>query len=363
MANLKNTPTLPSDTGSPLYQHLRDQIRQRIYSGELPRGQQLPTEAQLTRQYDVSNITVRRAMQELVAEGLLIRSPGKGTFVNPSPFTATYNLLFVHSLELSFDYPYTGLIFKGISKANQPAIQFRLETLGLPPRLTQDGEDQRVLELVEHDQIHGILAMPFIQHETLAELAEKIPVVQLGYISKPIAGVTTIRYALRPAILDVALQRCAETQRKHVGIITEPDPGQTVLGQSIPDALAEHGYTPDPDRIRSAPWGLNGGHQAASELLRDHPDIDAILAADDMQALGAITAVHAAGKTPGKDVAVIGVGNLLGDHSHAQLTTIDQQIEYGAQLGAQTLLDLLRGKKRIRKEIPIEPKLIVRQTG
>ena len=148
-----------------------------------------------------------------------------------------------------------------------------------------------------------------------------------------------------------------------IGIITDPTPGQTVREQAIPEALANHGYTPDTDYIRSAPWGVNGGHAAASELLRDHPDIDAILTADDMQALGALTAVHAAGKMPGKDVAVIGVGNLLGDHSHAQLTTIDQQIEHGAQLGAQTLLDRLRGKKRIPKEIPIAPKLIARQTG
>jgi DNA-binding GntR family transcriptional regulator len=44
----------------------------------------LPTEAEIASQYSVSRQTVRRAFQDLVAEGLVFRVPGKGTFATPS---------------------------------------------------------------------------------------------------------------------------------------------------------------------------------------------------------------------------------------------------------------------------------------
>jgi DNA-binding GntR family transcriptional regulator len=53
----------------------------KIESGEWPAGNQIPTEDELCRIYDVSKVTVREAIQELVREGYLKRLQGKGTFV------------------------------------------------------------------------------------------------------------------------------------------------------------------------------------------------------------------------------------------------------------------------------------------
>ncbi len=69
----------------PLYYQLENILREKIRSGELSRGEKLPTENELIEQYGVSRTTVRQALAALVKEGLLERVAGRGTFVKQIP--------------------------------------------------------------------------------------------------------------------------------------------------------------------------------------------------------------------------------------------------------------------------------------
>ncbi len=62
------------------YRTLAAQIRNAIRHGEYADGHQLPTEEQLAASYSVSRQTVRRAMQDLVSEGIIYRVAGRGTY-------------------------------------------------------------------------------------------------------------------------------------------------------------------------------------------------------------------------------------------------------------------------------------------
>ena len=68
-------------TNTPLYQQVLEDLRAKIEDGTYPLGAKLPSEVELIKIYDVSRITVRRAVSELVSEGILVKEQGRGTFV------------------------------------------------------------------------------------------------------------------------------------------------------------------------------------------------------------------------------------------------------------------------------------------
>lgn len=72
---------LHSDSVSPLYRQLMQRIRADIASGVYPVHSRIPSEAELGDAYQVSRVTVRKALSELTREGLLRRMQGKGTYV------------------------------------------------------------------------------------------------------------------------------------------------------------------------------------------------------------------------------------------------------------------------------------------
>ena len=72
---------LQAESFSPLYQQLMQRIRGDIERGVYPTGSRIPPEHELEKLYQVSRVTVRRALSELTSEGLLERKQGKGTFV------------------------------------------------------------------------------------------------------------------------------------------------------------------------------------------------------------------------------------------------------------------------------------------
>lgn len=73
--------TIDGDTRLPRYQLLRDAIVARIVDGAWPVGGAIPTEADLAKTAGVAVGTVRKAIDLLVADGVLVREQGRGTFV------------------------------------------------------------------------------------------------------------------------------------------------------------------------------------------------------------------------------------------------------------------------------------------
>jgi GntR family transcriptional regulator len=75
----------------PMYQSIADDLKNKIESGALPGGTQIPTEDSLQKDYNASRNTIRDAIKQLVSLGLVQTRPGQGTFVVPKvdPFVTT----------------------------------------------------------------------------------------------------------------------------------------------------------------------------------------------------------------------------------------------------------------------------------
>ncbi|HBH14385.1 MAG TPA: GntR family transcriptional regulator [Leclercia adecarboxylata] len=87
--------TINKQSKLPMYAQLFERITQKIASGELKEGDQLPFERELCQRYEISRTTVRQAMSELEKEGYIKKVHGKGMFIAPQ--VVKQNLMTIYS--------------------------------------------------------------------------------------------------------------------------------------------------------------------------------------------------------------------------------------------------------------------------
>ncbi|HEW4518775.1 TPA: GntR family transcriptional regulator [Streptococcus pneumoniae] len=87
----------------PKYQYIKDELKNKIISGQFSSGDKFYTEAELISMYDVSSITVVRALNDLAKDGYIVRQQGKGTFVSRA---RKHKLVYLEKLGLRGDQFY-----------------------------------------------------------------------------------------------------------------------------------------------------------------------------------------------------------------------------------------------------------------
>jgi GntR family transcriptional regulator len=100
-----------SPTFSPLYRQIKELVLQSLDAGEWKPGEPIPSEVELSARFGVSQGTVRKAIDELAAENLLVRRQGKGTFVasHSEPVTQ-FRFLRLHPNEGEREQPESRLL-------------------------------------------------------------------------------------------------------------------------------------------------------------------------------------------------------------------------------------------------------------
>ncbi|MFJ2092903.1 LacI family DNA-binding transcriptional regulator [Streptomyces sp. NPDC087901] len=191
------------------------------------------------------------------------------------------------------------------------------------------------------------------------------------------AGLPAVLYArparpVRISYVDLAHQDGARLAAEHLltrgcrRIATITGPLNVPAGQErlagFRDTMTQHGHPYIP--IAEGQFTQESGEAAMERLLVEHPDLDAVFAANDLMAMGACHVLREHGKRVPEDVAVIG----FDDSSAASacrppLTTVRQPVEAMAAEMARLLIDRLSKPDGATTSVIFEPALVVRDSA
>ena len=109
----------------PLYHQLYKVLRKNIIRGEWGPGTLIPPETELCRTYQVSQITARQALDNLVKDGLIFRQRGRGSFVAPPALetSLTRIISFTEDMRQRGLTPGSQVIFSGLVESDQAMAQ------------------------------------------------------------------------------------------------------------------------------------------------------------------------------------------------------------------------------------------------
>lgn len=264
--------------------------------------------------------------------------------------------LLTESQQLLFSDPTFALLLRGATTA----LAERSMTLVLLIADTAD-EQRNVERYVRAGHVDGVLLVSSHASDALLAslVAAGIPTVCSGIPQRDDVAVPHV------AIDEVGAARMmtrylAERGHRRIGLITGPldTPGGVLRLEGF---RAELGDRFDPELVETGSYQAASGDAAMERLLQRAPDIDAVFAASDVMAVGAITALRRAGKRVPDDVAVAGFDDsgLAKTHRPA-LTTVRQPWPEISATMVDMLLDLIRGIPR--EDVVLPTTLVVRET-
>ena len=133
--------------------------------------------------------------------------------------------------------------------------------------------------------------------------------------------------------------------------------------KGLKEGLLSHGIEIDPDCILTGDLTEKGGYERTRELINRPHRPTAIVACNDLMAIGAIRAIQDHGLTVGRDISVTGFDDIpLSEYLQPSLTTVSQPIYQIGRMACEMLIKLINKKEIGKCQILLEPTLIVRHS-
>jgi LacI family transcriptional regulator len=123
------------------------------------------------------------------------------------------------------------------------------------------------------------------------------------------------------------------------------------------------GLSPDQIKLEASDLTQRGGYQITQNLLDLDHHPTAIVACNDLMALGAMSAAQDRGLQVGKDISITGFDDIpLAEHSHPPLTTVHQPVYQIGGMVTEMLIKKIRGQTLDNQQVLLQPSLIVRSS-
>ena len=354
----------------PFYKQIYEDIVNQIRSGKLKVGDKLKTQHELVEMYDVSLITVKKALSDLINEGILYARVGRGSFVArlPSKIDHTKHLTIAYILK-DLDNPYYQNIVSSI-ESNLSNNDCNMMLYSSDNQ--RDREEQKIRYFIDMGVSGLILGsmshIPFTS-SLINELHEKqFPFVMISYTDDPsvcFIGTNQEKGGF------IATDHLIKTGYSDIGYVNGEE--GNLIGEArkrgYVKALTEHNLSVNENylyriKLNGKRDDFKSGYDVGKEFCNRSVRPRAMFIYNDLSALGFIDALTKFKLKVPEDVAIIGFDDIAsGSLSPNSLTTVHQPTDKIGKLAVKNLLKMIHGEsvdphnKRI-----LNPKLIVRES-
>lgn len=298
-----------------LYAHVHDTLRERIVDGSIAVGDRLPTEAELTEEFSVSAITVKRALTMLRSEGYVVRRPRIGTVVisrEPERDRRENGAVTVGYVVPGFDDAFGTRVLNGLLDASADRAQVVVAT--------SHGDAEREERLIQAQLEGGIDALvllpsssEFIPPAVVTLVGRGFPIVILDrtLAGTPISTVTSDNVAGGK----LAAEHLFDLGHTRIALALSPNTVSTLdeRRRGFVAAHAARHVRLDPDAIYTSVASVVPGSTVSAEddvarlaeLLAAHPEVTAVVTGEYHSARLVLQAARVVGRDVPGDLSIV----------------------------------------------------------
>lgn len=345
------------DTTTPKYMLVEEHIKQAIRQRKII--DKLPGERSLAKELGISYMTIRKAIDNLVNDGVLYKVPTKGTYVaDPKAHkarTKTIGYFLDSSIAAGLSSPYYSLIFEAIEK----------ETTRRGYSLVYFSDNDPTALKGVLKKVDGVIASCFKRIENIIqEIKDFVPVVVIdnSAADKTIPSVIIDNFSAQIESVD---HLCALGHQR-IGFMTgleDSDVGRDRF-EGYKSGLSKQGIEIDDKLVFRGNYSFQSGISGAEHFLSLAKLPTAIICANDSMALGAINKLYESNLRVPEDISIIGFDDIdVASQIIPPLTTVSAPINDIAVRSFDLLEHLIVGKKLENRHVALAASLAIRGTS
>lgn len=360
------------NNSKPLYEQIEIDIKEKIGRGELTPGQQISSQSELVKKYDVSMITVKKALSDLVADGTLFTRQGKGTFVAES---------FIKKVDLSahktigvvlrdLKHPFFSLIIHSIEeRASELGYNFLLSSSSNNLE-KEEAQINRFRELNVDGIIIASLSLEYRATDFIQKLhLEKFPYIMISYIHDPdywyvgsdheYGGYIATEHLIKLGHKNIGYLHAGRgnllSEVRKNGYYRALNEYDVQYDSRLVYYLNEENFDHYTDRYKQ-------GYDFGIKFIKFDKKPDALFIYSDLVALGFTQALNENGIKVPDDIAVVGYDDIqVSSFASVPLTTVHQPSDKIGRLAVDILQKRIENKDIGNRTI-LKPALIIRDS-
>lgn len=353
----------------PKYFKLMEQLKNDIIFGVIRPGDKLPSENELSKQYDISRHTIRKAFSILSNDGYISAEHGKGTYCTYrlKNVSSSKNIAVITTYISDYIFP---RVIQGIDRVlTENGYSIILKNTGNSRK-----NEAKCLEDILTKNIDGLIIEPsksliYCKHMKLYETLDRMGIpyvfIQGSYPQmkdKPTVLMDDVKggYLVTKHLID--------TGHKHiVGVFKADDVQGEERHKGYCKALQEAGVMYDPNYVI---WFHTEDRDikpaaAIEMLIQNKTKLDAVVCYNDQIAYEIMRVFTEKNIQVPKDISITGYDNSIISHSGSlKLTTITHPQDKLGEMAAELLLEKINGIQEQESKVKrlIEPELIIRES-